>query len=234
MILSSRDQWSIAEWSMYQRSIYEWSVCQWSIYQCSVYLSIYLCIHVYVHLAVHLYIHVPPFGYFDCCHISDMFAFLFYSSSDFPPLADQSCQRKCSACLFQMLSGRVVGHGKCLVSSAIFLGFLCSHIVAFHDFFDCFSFTPEISGQLAMQSQEAKLVLSTPYSMGAAVLSLVASLVTRVFTVHRRIFHQMRLWHESSPSTETYSLASVSGAHFNPAVTLAVKSSDWMRSMINT
>jgi len=40
--------------------------------------------------------------------------------------------------------------------------------------------------------EEAKLVLSTPYSTGAAVLSL------------------------------TYSLASVSGAHFNPAVTLAV------------
>ncbi|CAJ1436059.1 unnamed protein product, partial [Effrenium voratum] len=40
--------------------------------------------------------------------------------------------------------------------------------------------------------QEAKLVLSTPYSTGAAVLSL------------------------------TYALASVSGAHFNPAVTLAV------------
>lgn len=41
-------------------------------------------------------------------------------------------------------------------------------------------------------AQEAKIVLSTPYSTGAAVLSL------------------------------TYALASVSGAHFNPAVTLAV------------
>lgn len=48
------------------------------------------------------------------------------------------------------------------------------------------------TGAAASAPQEAKLVLSTPYSTGAAVLSL------------------------------TYSLASVSGAHFNPAVTLAV------------
>lgn len=48
------------------------------------------------------------------------------------------------------------------------------------------------TGGAASAPQEAKLVLSTPYSTGAAVLSL------------------------------TYSLASVSGAHFNPAVTLAV------------
>ena len=156
------------------------------------YLSIYLSIHVYVHLSVHvhvhLYIHVPTLGYFECRHISDIFVFLFYSSSYFSPLTsvltttviamwtDQSCQRECLACFFHMR--RVVGHERCLVSSTFFLGCLCSscHIVAFHDLCVCFYFTPKISGQLSMQSQEAKLVLSTPYSTGAAVLSLATSL----------------------------------------------------------
>ena len=89
---------------------------------------------------------------------------------------DQSCQRECLACFFHMR--RVVGHERCFVSSTFFLGCLCSscHIVAFHDFCVCFYFTPKISGQLSMQSQEAKLVLSTPYSTGAAVLSLATSL----------------------------------------------------------
>ena len=206
-------------WVIYVSAIYLWSICLSLIYLSVicvfVYLFIYPCIRSSIRSCTRSSIYpCANFGVFWVPSHIRHFCFLVNSSSYFSPLTsvltttviamwtDQSCQRECLACFFHMR--RVVGHERCLVST-FFLGCLCSscHIVAFHDLCVCFYFTPKISGQLSMQSQEAKLVLSTPYSTGAAVLSLATSLHEwqESSQYRRRIFHQMLLVAWICPTT---------------------------------
>ena len=240
---------------MFQRSIYDLSVIDLSISDMCICLSIYLSMYTFIYPFIYTFI------YISMCQLWGILSAVTYqtflSSCFIPPLISPHWHR-CWQPLW-LPCGRInhargsvwhasftcdvsFGHERCLVSSTFFWGCLCSscHIVAFHDFCVCFYFTPEISGQWSMQSQEAKLVLSTPYSTGAAVLSLATSLHEwqESSQYRRRIFHQMLLVAWICPTTALrptpwhlfLELTSIQQSHWQSS------SQSWYRmgSMINT
>ena len=237
-------------WVIYVSAIYLWSICLSLIYLSVicvfVYLFIYPCIRSSIRSCTRSSIYpCANFGVFWVPSHIRHFCFLVLFLLLFLPTdigVDNHCDCHVDGSIMpEGVFGMLLSHATCRrtwkVFSFINIFFWVSLFFLPHCgiswslcllLFHTKDFWPVINAKSGSQIGFIDTVFH--WSSGAVVGHFPAW-VTRVFTVPPENLPSDAACGMNLPnhSAETYSLASVSGAHFNPAVTLAVKSSVWVQ-----